>query len=383
MQDNVKTSSEKYEISPLELIFDLVFVFALAQLSAHLVHNLSWRGMAEMIVLLIAVYNVWSYTSFEATLIHVGKTQTQWMMLIVMLLGLFMYAFINYAFGEVAWIFVTPFLVCQIGHGLLTTFTAAGKLLKIHYSIMLGWILATAPIWIVGSFADSGSRLIWWGIAAGIDIIGTWFVHPVPGRVLRSDNVEFDADHMIERCRLFLIIALGEIVYTTAKAISAAPISLMTLLTGICSLAIIVALWALYFGGSDHLVVRHTEETTNPILSARLAMNSQIVTVAGLILLAVGIEQAIDAPYAGTSASMSILLFGGPILYLISQGWYLWHISKKIPYYRIVGGLSLVVAGFLSYFTKVYFSLIVVTILLVILSGLITGSVKRINGNRL
>jgi len=97
----VKTSSEKYEISPLELFFDLVFVLAVSQLSSHLLGNLSWRGMAETIVLLIAVYDVWSYTSFEATLIHVGKTQTQWMMLIVMLLGLFMNASINQAFGEV------------------------------------------------------------------------------------------------------------------------------------------------------------------------------------------------------------------------------------------------------------------------------------------
>jgi len=64
---------------------------------------------------------------------------------------------------------------------------------------MLGWILASAPLWIVGSFTDSRSRLIWWGIAAGIDIIGTWFAHPVPGRVLRSDNVEFDADHLVVR----------------------------------------------------------------------------------------------------------------------------------------------------------------------------------------
>ena len=85
MQDNMKAVSEKYEISPLELLFDLVFVFAVAQLSSHLLGDLSWRGMAETIVLLIAVYNVWSYTSFEATLINVGKKQTQWMMLIVML----------------------------------------------------------------------------------------------------------------------------------------------------------------------------------------------------------------------------------------------------------------------------------------------------------
>lgn len=383
MLDNIKTASEKYEVSPLELFFDLVFVFAVSQLSSHLLYNLSWRGMAETIVLLIAVYNVWSYTSFEATFIHVGKAQTHWMMIIVMLLGLFMNASINHAFGEAAWLFVIPLLVSQIGLGTLANFTATEKLFKTHLSRMLGWLLATAPLWIVGSFADSKSRLIWWGLAAGIDMIGTWFAHPVPGRVLKSDNVEFDADHMIERCRLFLIIALGEAIFKAAEAISAAPISFMTLLTGICSLVSIIALWALYFGGSDHLVVRHAEETTNPIRAAILASNCGIVTVAGIILFAVGIELTIADSYAGMSTSMSILLFGGPILYLISQGWYLWQITRKIPYYRIVGGLSLMVAGFLSYFTQVYLSLIVITILLTILSGLIIGSVKRKHESRL
>lgn len=379
MQAQVNSSSEKYEISPLELIFDLVFVFALSQLSAHLLHNLNWRGMAETIVLLIAVYNVWSYTSFEATLIHVGTIQTRWMMLIVMLLGLFMYGYLNHAFGESAWTFATPFLICQIGHGIFTTLAPTDPVLKAHYIKMFGWLLATSPLWIAGSFAESGARLIWWGIAACIDIIGTWLAHPVPGRVLRSENVEFDANHMIERCRLFLIITLGEIVYTTASALSATPLRFMSLLTGICSITSIISLWALYFGGSDHLVVRYTEETSNPILAARLAMNSQIVTVAGLILLAVGIELAIAAPLAEPSITLSILFFGGPFLYLMSQGWYLWNITRKIPYYRIGGGLCLVLAGFFAFFIKVYFSLIIESVLLIILSGLITRSVSKGN----
>ncbi|EHI99143.1 low temperature requirement A [Clostridium sp. DL-VIII] len=379
MQDNVKTSSEKYEVSPLELIFDLVFAFAVSQLSSHLLDNLSWRGMVEMIVMLVAVYNVWLYASSQATFVHVGKIQTQWMMMTVMLLGLFMNASINHAFGEAAWTFITPFMLSQIGIGVFANFTATRKLFKIHFLRMLGWIFASAPFWIAGLFVDSGPRLIWWGIAAGIDIIGTWLAHPVPGCVLGFDNVEFDADHMIERCRLFLIIALGEAIFNAAAALSAVSINLMTLLAGMSSLISIVALGALYFGGSDHMVVRHAEETTNPIMAAGLAAKSEIVTVTGIILFSVGIELAISYLYAGISALGSTLLFGGPILYLISQGWYLWQITKKIPYYRIVGGMSLMVAGFILYLMNSYFSLFFVTILLASLSGVIICSVKKEN----
>jgi low temperature requirement protein LtrA len=76
-------SPEKDEVSPLKLFFDLVFVFAVSQLSHHLLDHLTWRGAAETLVLLIAVFGVWSYTSFEATVLHVGRSQTQWMMLVV------------------------------------------------------------------------------------------------------------------------------------------------------------------------------------------------------------------------------------------------------------------------------------------------------------
>lgn len=81
-------SVEKDAVSPLELFFDLVFVFAVSQLSHHLLEHLTWRGAAETLVMLSAVFGVWSGTSFEATLLDVGRSQTQWMMLAVMLVGL-------------------------------------------------------------------------------------------------------------------------------------------------------------------------------------------------------------------------------------------------------------------------------------------------------
>ena len=58
---------EEREVSPLELSYDLVFVFAVSQLSEHLLDDLTWRGAAETLVLLCAVFTVWLLTTFEAT----------------------------------------------------------------------------------------------------------------------------------------------------------------------------------------------------------------------------------------------------------------------------------------------------------------------------
>jgi low temperature requirement protein LtrA len=360
-------SAEREEVSPLELFFDLVFVFAVSQLSTHLRQHLTWRGAAETAVILAAVFDVWSYTSFEATLIHVRRSQTQWVLLAVMLGALFMNAVIGHAFDAAACPFVIPFLAIQAGRPIWTIGTAPTRMLREHYLAMLGWIVASAPLWIAGAGVAPGPRLLWWAIAAGIDLVGTWLAHPVPGRVLRSENVAFDAGHLVERCRLFLIIALGEAVLTTGTAIAAAPTRPMTILTGTCALGTAVALWALYFAGSDHLVNRHVEGTTDPILAGRLTINGEGVVVAGLIALAVGNQLVITHPHGETAVSLSLLLFGGPLLYLLVQTGYLWTVTRTPSYPRLEGLAALVVAGGLSRFLPPFASLGLLATLLAIL----------------
>ena len=95
---------------------------------------------------------------------------------------------------------------------------------------------------------------------------------------------------------MFLIIALGEVVLTTGASIAAADRDAMTVVTGTSALVATVALWALDFGGSEHLVDRHAEGTSDAILARRIAMNGQVIVMAGLIALAVGNELVIRHP---------------------------------------------------------------------------------------
>jgi low temperature requirement protein LtrA len=336
---------EAYAVTPLELFFDLVFVFAVSQLSHHLLEHLTWRGAAETLVLLVAVFGVWSYTSFEATMLHVGRSQPGWIMLAVMLVGLFMNAAIAHAFDAGGLAFVVPLLVIQVGRSTWVIGTAPTRMLREHYAIMLVWIVASAPLWIVGALVEPEARLLWWTLAAGLDLIGTWLAHPVPGRVLHSENVEFDADHMLERCRLLLIIALGETVLTTGTAIAAAPLTPLTVVTGTVALAGTVALWALGFGRAVRLTVQHLEATRDPIRASRYAVNALIGMVAGLIAVAVANEMVIADPQGPASVALSLLLYGGPLLYLLAQGWYVWAVPKVRPRLHLLGGAALGVLG--------------------------------------
>jgi low temperature requirement protein LtrA len=175
---------------------------------------------------------------------------------------------------------------------------------------------------------------------------------------------------MLERCRLFLIIALGEAILTTGVAIAAARITGMTLVTGTVALAGIVALWALSFGRPHRLTLQHLEETRDPIRAGRYATNALIGMVAGLIALAVANEQVIAHAHGHASPALSVLLYGGPILYLVAQGWYLWAVARVLSYLRLIGSAALILAGFATSSAPPYVALILAGPMLWILAVL-------------
>ncbi|MGH3601650.1 MAG: low temperature requirement protein A, partial [Pseudonocardiaceae bacterium] len=96
-------------------LFDLVFAFALSQLSHHLLSQVTWGGGAPTAVLLCAVFGVWAYTSFQATVLGPERSHAQRALLAVMFVGLVMNAAIGHAFTYGAWSFVIPLLACQFG----------------------------------------------------------------------------------------------------------------------------------------------------------------------------------------------------------------------------------------------------------------------------
>jgi low temperature requirement protein LtrA len=350
---------QKYEVTPLELFFDLVFVFAVSQLSHHWLEHLTWRGAAEVLVMLLPILTVWSYTSWAATMIPADRSKTLWMVLWVMLLGLFMNASVTTAFTSSAWPFVIPFLLIQLGRTVWTIVNAPVAVYREHYFRVLVWQFATTPMWIAGAAADPKARVLWWGLAAGLDLAGTWLAHPVPGRRLHSENVAFAGGHMLERCRLFLIIALGETVLTMGEAIATARMTLMTVTTGTAALSGTVSLWALYFGRSERLALQHVEKTSDPIRASRFAVNALMAMVAGLIAVAVGNEKVLAHPREHASATLNALLYGGPILFLLAQAWYLQAVPRVSPLVRVIGSAALLVLAVATLIAPAYLSLMV------------------------
>ena len=96
------------------------------------------------------------------------------------------------------------------------------------------------------------------------------------------------------------------------------------MVTGTGALVTIVALWGLHFAAAGRLLDQYVQTTTDPILAARRTVNGLLVSVAGLIAVAVANQLVIVHPHDQPSRALSLVLFGGPLLYLLSQTVYLW-----------------------------------------------------------
>ncbi len=121
-----------------------------------------------------------------------------------------------------------------------------------------------------------------------------------------------------------------------------------------------LALWALSFGRSHRLIIRHLEKTSDPIRASRHAVNALTVMVAGLIAVAVANEEVIAHPRGQTSFALSLLLCGGPILFLSAQGWYLWAVPSVRSQLHVIGGMVLLFVGLATLAVPPYVALLLV-----------------------
>ena len=333
------TDDGTYIVDPVELFFDLVYVFGVSQLSVHLHAHLSWRGGGETLVLLVGVFAAWYFASWQGTILDVRRRPAFALLLGMMLLGLFLNASVTHAFEGSGWDFVLPYLLIQLGGTLWARWHAASAMWKDHFQRTLWWLAASTPLWVLGAAGDTPERLGWWASAVVIDLVGTWSAHPTPRRRLHSEGTGVaEATHMLERCRLFLIVALGETVLTTGTAITSAHWSTLTVVAGAAALLSTIALWFILFGPAGELVLRYVESgTSDPTHAARLAGNVLTMMLAGLIALAVGNEIAVGHPDADVSAALPLLLFGGPGAVLVAQVWFLHTVPETRNGRRLLG----------------------------------------------
>lgn len=339
--------NEELQATTLELFFDLVFVFAFTRLSLHAVETGTWMGGLETLVLCLAVFQIWAYTTYESTMVLARSAAARWVVLVTMGAGLVMNASIGEAFGEHPWVFVGCLVGIQVFRSLATRMYDVDEQLRRHRIAMVIWALGSAVFWCVGAAAEE-HRIWWWLLALIIDLVGARSHHYLPGRGHRlvEINVGFDAAHQIERCRLFFIICLGEGVLTTGTSMSHHLHSYTTLVTGLLSFVVLVTLWFVFLATGAEWLDEYLEKETGNLRIGEIATNGQLVLVGGLLSFAIGAEVAVGEPHEPLGAFFGTLLVGGPALCLIAM-WIFMNVvtGQRVASAGLLGSAALVLAG--------------------------------------
>jgi low temperature requirement protein LtrA len=308
-------------VTPVELFFDLVYVFAIGELSHHLVEHVDLRTGAETVIMALAVVYAWYMTAWGANWLDPERLPVRLLLVGLMFASLLMSVGIGDAFDERAWLFVTGYLLLQIGRSVFLIVALRGRPLGEHFVNDLVWELAVGGLWVAGAIADGDARLVLWGLAAVAAHAGAWALHWLPGRGRAIDlgHTEISGGHLIERFRLFFIIALGETVLTTGNAFTDEPFTSERLLALALGFAGTVALWWCYFERAEGIGAETAEGAEDAGAVGWWGTVALTMMVLALIGIAVGDELAIAHPGDDATLGFTVLAFGGPALFLLAQ----------------------------------------------------------------
>ena len=333
----------------LELFYDLVFVFAITQVSHLLLEHLTWEGAGQSALVLLVVWWSWNYTTWATNELDPDAIVVRLLLIALMLASLLMAIAIPEAFGERGLLFAAAYVAIQVGRHAFLTFAAAarGTPERERASHILVWFLAAGALWIAGGVADGPARTILWLVALAIDYAGPLLTYRVPGRrPLAPEAWEIGSEHFSERFQLFIIIALGETIVITGATTSELELTTATTAAFAAAFLTTAALWWLYFNLVAAMSERRLAQAEARILLARDAYTYlHVVLVAGILLNAVGDELVIANPTETLAGPEMAATVGGPALYLFAHVLLRLRMSGTLATRRLAGAIACVVIG--------------------------------------
>ena len=314
----------------VELFFDLVYVFAVTQLSHKILDDLTVEGVARAAFLLLIVWWAWIYTTWMANWFDPASSAVRGVLTAVMLGSLLMAAALPEAFGDRGLLFAASYVALQVGRN-----AAAAWLLRRRHPLgevferLVVWSAASGVLWLAGAALDSDQRLMLWAPALALELAapaaGYWL--PRRGRAATTDY-DIEGAHFAERCQLFIIIALGESIVVTGATASEAGLTSTVVLCLVVAFVQTAALWWLYFGATAEQARITLSSCDDPGRLARDAYTYlHLPIVAGIIATAVGNDLLIAEPYHAPHAIGVAMILGGPALYLIGETLFLWRMT--------------------------------------------------------
>ncbi|MBC6449995.1 low temperature requirement protein A [Actinokineospora sp. HBU206404] len=349
----MRRMAESSTATTLELFFDLVFVFALTQVTALMADAPTWHGLGRGALILAVVWWCWVGYSWLSNLVQADEGLARTAMLIAMAAMFGVAIAIPESFDDLPGgvhgptVFALGYLLVRSVHLWLFWIVARGDAALRTQLVRFGLTMAGGTTLLLAAAQTSGTAqtLLW--VAAVVADYGGTAVIGVRGWRLTS------AKHFAERHGLILIIALGESIVAIGVGVNELPISLPILIAAALGLAIAACLWWGYFDThalmAEHALakVRGAERTS----MARTAFTYlHLPMVIGIVMLALGLKKVLNyvAGVDGHTLSDSLYgpplwaMFGGTALYLLAQAAISWRCNRAFKVHRVTLGVLLI-----------------------------------------
>jgi low temperature requirement protein LtrA len=342
----VRSGEDENRATFFELFFDLVYVFAIAQLSHYLVVSVTWASAAEAVLLLVAVYWAWNYTTWMANWFDPEVPAVQVVLVLVMLASLLMAVAIPEGFGDHALLFAASYCALQVGRNAFVVGVTPPGLFNRNFQQLLVWSMLSVPLWIGGAVADDAGRWGLWLAALGLDLAAPLVRFWAPRRGPTSmDDWPIDPALFSERFQLLLIIVLGESIVLTGVTATEAGLGTSVVVALTLGFFTSVALWWLYFSRRPSQAVGQASAQEGAGKVGRDAYTYlHVPIIAGVLLTAVADELVIAHPGDELGTAGALVTLGGPALYLLGLVSFGLRVGRHQPWTRLAAPILFLAA---------------------------------------
>ncbi len=339
-------------VTNAELFFDLVFVYAVTQLSHTLLGNFTPLGAVQNTLLFLAVWWTWVYTTWITNWLDPEQTPVRILLFLLMLGGIVLSVSIPTAFGARGLWFAIAYAAMQVGRTLFWLLaTPPERTLVRHNAIrILVWLSVSAVFWLLGGFAEGQARLWFWAVALGIEYISPAVRFWTPGLGFSSVQAwAVEGNHMAERCAGFIIIALGEAVVVNAANFGDLAWTHENITAFAAAFVSSIAMWWIYFHKGAEAGSEMISRSAESGRVARLAYTYlHMPIVGGIILTAVADEVVLKHPSGHSDLRTVFCAVGGPLLFLVGTILFKHAIRNFFQLSHIAGIAAFLVLGWFA-----------------------------------
>jgi low temperature requirement protein LtrA len=360
-------------VTNVELFFDLVFVFAVTQLSHFLLSGpgsgthprtelvLSGHALTAVLaaLLLTMVWLLWSYTTWVTNWLDPALIPVRLMLLVLAAISLVSSAALPTAFGRYGLIVGAAYLVIQVGRSAFTVMVIGDPVLRRNFQRILAWCVVSGSLALAGGLVHGDARILLWAGAVAVDLLGgaAGFYTPGLGKS-RTAEWTIEGGHFAERCQGFILIAIGESIVvigaSLASRLEAGSLTGADIAAFVIAVIGSVAFWWVYFDRTAQDAADVIARSQDPGRIGRTAYHLiHPIMVAGIIVAA-----AADAAVAEVAASHggsghasaweAWLILGGPALFLLGHAAFKAAIWRRISWHRLAAIAALGLFGLLT-----------------------------------